>query len=113
VIEKHFSLSVDMEGPDHRASLSPEQLVEMVAAIRNIELALGNGEKACSASELANRDVARKSIVALVAVAKGELFTEKNITTKRPGTGVCAMLWDDVLGTKAVRDFYQDELVNM
>lgn len=109
VIEKHFTLSRELPGPDHRASLEPDELAAMVKAIRNIESALGNGSKEVSASERKNMVVARKSIVAMHAISKGEVFTEENITVKRPGNGVSPMLWDKVLGQKACRDFKEDE----
>lgn len=109
VIEKHFTLSRELPGPDHRASLEPDELAAMVKAIRNIESALGDGSKEVSASERKNMVVARKSIVAMHAISKGEVFTEENITVKRPGNGVSPMLWDKVLGQKACRDFKEDE----
>lgn len=113
VIEKHFTLDKDMEGPDHKASLEPQELKAMVAAIRNLELAMGDGEKRPVQSEMANRVVARKSIIAKRAISKGEILTEENITTKRPGNGLSPMKWHDVLGTKAIRDFIEDELVEL
>lgn len=111
VIEKHFTLDKNMEGPDHKASLEPQELTQMVAAIRNIELALGDGVKRPSPSEKKNKPVARKSIVAQRAIQKGELLTEENLTVKRPGEGISPMLWESVIGTKAVRDFASDELI--
>ena len=111
VVEKHFTLDRNMYGPDHKASIEPSELCLMVKAIRNIETALGNGEKKCSPLEQKNIIVARKSIVAKRAIKKGELLTEENIITKRPGNGLSPMLWFDVLGTKAVRDFDEDELI--
>lgn len=113
VIEKHFTLDRNMEGPDHKASLEPQELKAMVAAIRNLELAMGDGEKRPVQSEMANRVVARKSIIAKRAISKGEILTEDNITTKRPGNGLSPMKWHDVLGTKAVRDFVEDELIEL
>lgn len=113
IIEKHFTLDRNMEGPDHKASLEPEELAAMVAAVRHIEEALGSGEKTVSPSEKKNRDIARKSIVARRAIAKGEVFSEENITTKRPGGGVSPMRWFEVLGTKAKRDFVEDELIEL
>lgn len=113
VIEKHFTLDRNMEGPDHKASLEPQELKAMVAAIRNLELAMGDGEKRPVQSEMANRVVARKSIIAKRAISKGEILTEDNITTKRPGNGLSPMKWHDVLGTKAVRDFIEDELIEL
>lgn len=113
VIEKHFTLDKNMEGPDHRASLNPSELNTMVSGIRNIEKALGEGLKVASASEIANKAVARKSIVAARNISKGELLTEDNLTTKRPGNGISPMKWHDVLGTRAVRDFKEDELIEL
>lgn len=113
VIEKHFTLSRNMEGPDQKASLEPQELKAMVSAIRNIELAMGDGEKKPIQSEMMNMTVARKSIIARRAIAKGEILTEENITTKRPGNGVSPMKWHEVLGTVAVRDFEEDELIDL
>ena len=113
VIEKHFTLDRNMEGPDHKASLTPEELREMVASIRHIEQALGNGDKMPSSSERKNIAVARKSIVAKRTIEAGEELTEDNITVKRPGSGISPMRWLDVLGTKAVRDFEEDELIEL
>lgn len=111
VIEKHFTLDRNMYGPDHKASIEPDGLCEMIKAIRNIEIALGDGKKECSPLEQKNIIVARKSIVAKRDIKKGEILTEENITTKRPGNGVSAMKWYEVLGTRAVRDFGEDELI--
>ena len=113
VIEKHFTLHCNMEGPDHKASLEPHQLKAMVDAIRNVEEAIGSAEKHATASETPNKEVARKSIVAARAIAKGEVLTEENITVKRPGNGISPMLWDSVIGTKAKRDFIYDELIEL
>lgn len=113
VIEKHFTLDRSMEGPDHKASLEPHELAAMVSGIRNIEKALGTGEKTVSLSERKNIAVARKSIVAKTAIKAGELFTKENITVKRPGTGISPMRWFDVLGTAAIRDFNEDELIEL
>jgi len=113
VIEKHFTLDKDMEGPDHRSSLEPNELKLMVRAIRNIEKALGPGIKKPSPSELKNKCIARKSIVAARCIKAGECFTAENITTKRPGTGISAMEWDRVIGRKAIRDFKEDELIEL
>lgn len=113
VIEKHFTLDRNMEGPDHKASLEPDELNAMVRAIRNVELAIGTGIKEPSGSEKKNMSIARKSIIALRDIKKGELFTEENITTKRPGSGISPMHWFDVLGTPAVRDFGEDELIEI
>lgn len=111
VIEKHFTLDRNMYGPDHKASIEPEGLRAMISGIRNIEIALGDGKKVCSPLEKKNIIVARKSIVAKRDIKKGETLTEDNITTKRPGNGVSAMKWFEVLGTKAARDFGEDELI--
>lgn len=111
VIEKHFTLDKNMEGPDHKASLEPYELKQMVVGIRKIELALGNGIKQLSESEKTNVEVARKSIVASAQIKKGELFTKANITTKRPGNGISPMQWDEILGTTAGRDYEMDEMI--
>ena len=105
VIEKHFTLDKNMPGPDHKASLEPYELKQMVQSIRNIEKALG------SASEIKNIDIARKSIVAKKTIKKGEELTEDNLDIKRPGNGISPMYWYDLLGTKAVKDFSEDELI--
>jgi len=110
-IEKHFTLDCNMEGPDHKASLEPDQLKKMVKSIRNIELAMGNGIKKPSESEKQNIKVVRKSIVAKTIIKKGEIFNENNITIKRPGNGISPMKWDDVLGAKATKDYNEDELI--
>ncbi len=112
-IEKHFTLDRNMEGPDHKASLSPSELKEMVTAVRNIEKALGSGEKRVSKSEAGNMAVARKSIVAARPIAKGETFTEKNLAVKRPGSGISPMRWEEIIGKKAIRDFKEDELIEI
>lgn len=111
VIEKHFTLDRNMEGPDHKASLEPDELAAMVSGIRHIEAALGTGDKTPSPSEQKNIAVARKSIVAKTAIRKGETLTEENITVKRPGSGISPMKWFEVLGTTAIRDFEKDELI--
>lgn len=113
VIEKHFTLDKSLPGPDHVASLNPEELTAMVKAIRNIETALGNGKKTVSDSERPNIEVARKSIVAARDIKCGEVFTEENITVKRPGNGISPMLWDSVLGQTAMRDFQADSLIEL
>lgn len=113
VIEKHFTLDRTLPGPDHKASLEPKELKAMVDSIRNIELALGDGQKQVSESERKNMAIARKSIVAAKKIHKGELLTEENLTTKRPGSGISPMRWNEVLGTKAVRDFAEDELIEL
>lgn len=113
IIEKHFTLDKNMEGPDHKASLEPDELVAMVKAIRNIEQAMGDGIKRVSPSEKDNMAIARKSIIAKKSIKAGEILTVDNITTKRPGTGINPMKWPEVLGTKAIRDFGEDELIEI
>ncbi|WP_346316657.1 N-acetylneuraminate synthase [Chitinophaga sp. YIM B06452] len=111
LIEKHFTLDKAMEGPDHAASLDPVELKAMVTAIRNVERALGNGIKEPTETEMKNKQVARKSIVAARRINKGESFSEQNLTVKRPGTGISPMDWDLVLGRQAVKDFDEDDLI--
>ena len=111
IIEKHFTLDKNMTGPDHKASLEPDELKAMVRAIRNIEKALGNGIKKPSPSELKNKPIVRKSIVAARDISKGEPFTEENLTVKRPGTGISPMRWDEVVGQSASKDYKQDDLI--
>ena len=111
VIEKHFTLDKSMPGPDHKASLEPAELIAMVKAIRNIELALGSSIKKPSRSEKPNMEVARKSIVAKSDIKKGEVFTEENVTVKRPGNGISPMRWDELLGTIAQKDYKADDLI--
>jgi N,N'-diacetyllegionaminate synthase len=111
IIEKHFTLDKAMAGPDHKASLEPEELKAMVKAIRNIENALGSDEKKLSPSEKINIDIVRKSIVASQSIKKGELLSEKNITTKRPGTGISPMRWDEIIGIVATKDYHTDEAI--
>ncbi len=113
VIEKHFTLDRTLPGPDHKASLEPNELKAMVDAICNIEQALGDGQKHVSASEAKNMAIARKSIVAAAEIKKGEFLTEENLTTKRPGMGISPMRWEEVIGTKAIRDFKEDELIEI
>ena len=113
VIEKHFTLSRNLPGPDHQASLEPAELSAMVRAIRNIEIALGDGVKRISASEAKNRPVARKSLVAARAIKQGERFSADNVTAKRPGSGLSPMLWDEVMGQVARRDFDPDTLISL
>lgn len=113
VIEKHFTLDKSLPGPDHRASLDPAELTAMVKAVRNIELALGDGEKRVAESERPNIEVARKSIVASRPIAAGEIFTEENITVKRPGNGISPMKWDSVIGQRAKKDFPYDFLIEL
>ena len=113
VIEKHFTLDRTLPGPDHRASLEPIELKAMVQSIRNVEKAMGDGIKRASPSELKNKPIARKSIVAAMDINKGVRITEENITVKRPGTGISPMLWGEVLGKVAIRDFKSDELIEL
>ena len=113
IIEKHFTLDRNMEGPDHKASLEPNELKKMVYSIRNIEIALGDGVKKVSNSEKENIEIARKSIVANCNIKKGEVFNEINITTKRPGNGISPMKWNDVIGKTAKKDFNEDELIEL
>lgn len=114
IVEKHFTLDKKMNGPDHSASLEPDELKAMVSAIRNLEKALsGSGMKEVSPSEQKNLAIARKSIVATKEIHKGELFTEKNIGVKRPGTGISPMKWDEVIGKASQRDFSEDELITI
>jgi N,N'-diacetyllegionaminate synthase len=110
-IEKHFTLDCTMEGPDHKASLEPDELKAMVKAIRNIELALGNSIKKPSKSEIPNMQIARKSIVAKSDIKKGDKLSEENITIKRPGSGINPMRWDEIVGTIATKDYKEDELI--
>ncbi|WP_319467460.1 N-acetylneuraminate synthase [uncultured Pseudodesulfovibrio sp.] len=112
IIEKHFTLDKTLPGPDHKASLDPVELKAMVRAVRNIESALGSDVKQTSPSEMKNKAVARKSIVAAGPIRKGEVFTEENLTAKRPGTGISPMRWDDMLGRVAGRDYLADELID-
>lgn len=111
IIEKHFTLDHNMEGPDHKASLEPDELKQMVDGIRKTEKALGNGIKTASPSEKKNIQIARKSIVARRNIEKGEILTEENLAVKRPGNGISPMRWYEVIGTKAIRDFSEDEMI--
>ena len=113
VIEKHFTLDRTMSGPDHAASLEPEELKAMVAAIRNIEKAMGDGVKKTSKSEKKNIPIARKSIVAKRPIKEGEVFSEDNLTVKRPGTGISPMRWDTVIGKAASSDYEMDDLIKL
>lgn len=114
VIEKHFTLDKTLPGPDHKASLEPDELKTMVIAIRNIEKAIGgSGLKEVSKSEAKNKPIARKSIVASKSIKKGDFFTEENITVKRPGTGISPMQWDEVIGKTAKKDFEEDDLIEL
>ena len=111
IIEKHFTLDREMDGPDHKASLEPFELKSMVEAIRNIEKAMGDGNKRPSNSEKPNIEIARKSIVAIKSIAKGDVFSDKNIAVKRPGNGLSPMKWDSIIGSIAERDYELDELL--
>lgn len=111
IIEKHFTLDHNMDGPDHKASLEPDELKQMVDGIRKTEKALGNGIKTASPSEKKNIQIARKSIVARRNIEKGEILTEENLAVKRPGNGISPMRWYEVIGTKAIRDFSEDEMI--
>lgn len=113
VIEKHFTLDRNLPGPDHKASLEPEELRAMVAAIRNIEIALGDGIKRLTPSEFRNKQIIRKSLVANKLIKAGEFFSPENITAKRPGTGISPMRWDEIMGRPATRDFAIDELIEL
>lgn len=113
IIEKHLTLDRNMKGPDHKASLEPNEFKEMVCAIRDIEIALGDGNKRAMPSEQKNKDIARKSIVASKEIKTGELFTEDNITTKRPGNGLSPMKWPEVIGRKATRDYIVDDFIEL
>ena len=111
IIEKHFTLDKNMEGPDHKASLEPLELSQMICSIRHIEKSLGDGNKKRTASEQHNIAAARKSIVAKCAISKGDIFTEANLTVKRPGNGISPMRWKELIGTRAERDYLEDELI--
>ena len=113
IIEKHFTLDKEMEGPDHKASLNPTELKALVDGVRRIESVMGRSYKEPTESEIKNRDVARKSIVASIDIKRGDVFTCDNITTKRPGNGISPMRWNEVLGKKAKRDFKEDELIEL
>ena len=113
IVEKHFTLDRNMDGPDHKASLEPDELKAMVKAIRNIEKAIGSEEKKVSISEQKNIAVARKSIVAATEISEGELFTEENLTVKRPGTGLSPMLWDSVVGNTSKKSYKPDDLIEL
>ena len=112
VLEKHFTLDRNLPGPDHKASLEPDELSSMVSAVRNIEKALGNGIKRPSPSEIKNKAISRKSLVASQTIKTGERFSVDNITTKRPGTGISPMHWDDIIGRRAKKDYKKDELID-
>ena len=113
VIEKHFTMDRNQPGPDHKASLEPSELKAMVSAIRNIEVALGDGIKRLTPSEVKNKPIARKSLVAIQVIRAGDLFSEQNIAAKRPGIGISPMQWDEVIGRAAHRDYAVDELITL
>jgi N,N'-diacetyllegionaminate synthase len=113
VIEKHFTLDRNLPGPDHRASLQPDELKSMILAIRNIEKALGDGVKKVSSGEMKNRSIVRRSLVAASKIKKGEYFNKDNIAAKRPGTGLSPLMWDKVIGRKAPHDFNEDEMIEL
>ena len=113
IIEKHFTTNKNLPGPDHKTSLEPSELKAMISAIRNIESALGDGNKKLTLSESNNIIAVRKSIVAKTAIKKGELFTAENITTKRPGSGISPMLWDQIININSKRDFDIDEIIEL
>jgi N,N'-diacetyllegionaminate synthase len=113
VIEKHFTLDRNLPGPDHQASLEPQELKAMVMAIRNVEQALGDGIKRLTPGEARNKPIVRKSIVASCDIRAGEIFSSENLTVKRPGTGISPMRWDEVVGYRAGRDFAVDELITL
>jgi N,N'-diacetyllegionaminate synthase len=110
-IEKHFTLDKTMDGPDHKASLEPEELKEMVGSIRNIEKALGSSEKKPSQSESVNIDIARKSIISKTDINKGDILDENNLCVKRPGNGISPMRWNEVIGTIAIKDYKKNTLI--
>lgn len=112
-IEKHITMDRTLPGPDHKASIEPKELISMVKAIRNIEIALGDSEKKPTFSEIKNRVIARQSVVASKPITKGEIFSSKNISTKRPGNGLSPMLWDEIIGQIALRNFGQDEQIEL
>ena len=111
IIEKHFTLSREMEGPDHKASIEPDELKQMVDMVRHVEAAIGDGVKKVSASEAKNQDIARKSIIASAKIKAGDVFTEENVTTKRPGNGINPMRWFELLGRRAKHDYEEDYLI--
>ncbi len=113
VIEKHFTLSRGMQGPDHKSSLEPEELKSMVSAIRNVEQALGDGVKVAKPSEVGNKEVVRKSIVATQSIKKGDLYTKQNLGTKRIGKGLSSSMWHEILGSEANDDYQIDEIIRL
>jgi len=112
VIEKHFTIDRNLPGPDQKASLNPEELKEMVRMIRNLDKAMGDGVKKIMPSESRNREIARKSIIAKRAIRKGERFTSENLTTKRPGSGLSPMKWDELMKKQSTRDYEEDDLID-
>ena len=110
-IEKHFTLDKNLEGPDHKASLEPDELKSMISAIRNIEIALGSSIKKPTESEISNIQIARKSIVTKTKIKKGDTLNDKNLSIKRPGSGISPMRWDNIVGTKAKKNYNEDELL--
>ena len=112
VIEKHITLDNKMKGPDHQASLEPKEFKQMVKSIRNVELSFGDGIKKPASSEIKNLEIVRKSLFAKKHIKKGELFTEENLTTKRPGNGINPMQWSKIIGTISSKDFKPDEVIN-
>jgi N,N'-diacetyllegionaminate synthase len=113
IIEKHFTLNKELQGPDHKASIDPSELSAMVKAVRNIELAMGLATKEPTKSEIKNKLVVRKSIIANQAIKFGEVFNTNNLTVKRPGNGISPMKWNEIIGHKASRDFDKDELIEL
>jgi N,N'-diacetyllegionaminate synthase len=113
VIEKHITLDRELPGPDHKASLEPAELREMIKSIRNLEMALGDGVKVPSVGEMSNREIARKSLVASREIKAGDFFSEENLTAKRPGTGISPMRWDEIIGARSPRDFSENELIEL
>ena len=113
IIEKHFTIDQTLEGPDHKASLNPEQLKSMITGIRNVEIAFGDYNKLPTKGELKNIHIARKSIVASCDIKKGEVLTSDNLTTKRPGNGISPMKWDSIIGRKSNKDYQKDELIQL
>jgi N,N'-diacetyllegionaminate synthase len=113
IIEKHFTLNKNLSGPDHKTSLSPSELRKMIKYVRNIEIALGSATKKITKGELENLNVARKSIIALKQIKKGEIFSKNNLTVKRPGNGISPMKWYTVLGKKSKYEFKKDEIIKL
>jgi N-acetylneuraminate synthase len=113
IIEKHFTLNKNMQGPDHSASLEPKELNNLVNSVRNIEIAMGNGVKKATTSEIENKEIIRKSIVAKININKDEIFSEQNLTVKRPAKGLSPMRWNEIIGNKADRDYKKDEMIGI